>query len=135
MEALRAVERQLRQTPDPAVLGFRTELLDGLTEEEYANAAAGGPLPDFPYAYAEEVGLPLLERARRRRARGVLVRIAAHGQPERGPGLFQNLAQVAEKNGDPAEAHKAPPARPRVRPGRRLRRTWRPTRRQSTSPP
>ena len=79
-----------------------------MTEEEYANAAAGGPLPDFPYAYAEEVGLPMLEIAGHVAARGaLLVRIAAHGQPERGPALFQKLAQVAEKNGDAAEAHKA----------------------------
>ena len=28
-------------------------------------------------------------------------------QPDRGPGLFQNLAQVAERNGDPAEAHRS----------------------------
>src|SRR5439155_13161396 len=49
MEALRAVERQLRQTPgDPAILSFRTELFDGLTDQEFANAAAGGPLADFP---------------------------------------------------------------------------------------
>ena len=107
VEALRAVERQLRQTPDdPVTPSFRAELMDGLTDTEYANAAAGGPLPDFPYAYAEEVGVPLLENADTWRRGALLVRIAAHGQPERGPGLFQKLSQVADKHGDPAEAQR-----------------------------
>jgi tetratricopeptide (TPR) repeat protein len=106
VEALRAVERQLRQNPDPAIASFRAELFDGLTEAEFANAAAGGPLSDFPYGYAEEVGLPLLESPDAWRRGALFIRIAAHGQPERGPTLFQNLAQVAEKNGDPAEAHR-----------------------------
>jgi tetratricopeptide (TPR) repeat protein len=107
VEALRAVERQLRQSSgDPAVAAFRTELIEGLTEPEFANAAGGGPLPDFPYAYAEEIGLPLLENADTWRRGALLVRIAAHGKPERGPGLFQKLAEVAEKFGDPAEAQR-----------------------------
>lgn len=105
VEALRAVERQLAKTPDLAVASLRAELFDGLTVAEYANAAAGGPLPDFPYAYAEEIGLPLLENADTWRQGALLVRIAAHGQAERGPGLFQKLAQVAEQNGDPGLAH------------------------------
>jgi tetratricopeptide (TPR) repeat protein len=106
VEALRAVERQLRSNPDPAVASVRSELFDGLTEPEYANAAAGGPLPDFPYAYAEEVGLPLLESAETWRRGALLVRIAAHGQPERGPGLFDKLAGVAERFGDKDEARR-----------------------------
>jgi tetratricopeptide (TPR) repeat protein len=107
MEALRAVERQLTAVPnEPAVLEFRQELMAGLSEADYAGAASGGALPDFPYAYAEEVGLPLLERPDEWRRGALLVRIAAHGQPERGPGLFHKLADVAEKNGDPAEAHR-----------------------------
>jgi tetratricopeptide (TPR) repeat protein len=107
VEALRAVERQLQHTPgDPAVLAFRQELFADLTEEEYANAAAGGPLPDFPYAYAEEVGLPLLDNPEQWRRGALLIRIAAHGQADRGPGLFQKLAEVAEKYGDKAEAQR-----------------------------
>lgn len=107
VEALRSVERQLAQTPaDEIVLGFRAELLDGLSEAEYANAAAAGALPDFPYVHAEEVGLPLLESADTWRRGALFVRIAAHGQPERGPGLFQKLAQAAETYGDPAEAQR-----------------------------
>ncbi|MBO0698272.1 MAG: hypothetical protein J2P46_07765, partial [Zavarzinella sp.] len=107
IEALRAVERQLAQLPnDEAVREFRRELMGGLSEAEYAAAAAGGPLPGFPYAYAEEVGLPLLERSEEWRRGAVFVRIAAHGQAERGPGLFQKLVEVAERNGDPAEAQR-----------------------------
>jgi tetratricopeptide (TPR) repeat protein len=113
VEALRAVERQLAQTPtDEAVREFRQELLSGLTEADYAAAAAGGALPDFPYAYAEEIGLPLLESAEDWRRGALLVRIAAHGQAEKGPGLFNRIADVADKNGDRAEAARA---RKRVR--------------------
>ncbi|HKB01186.1 MAG TPA: hypothetical protein VKD90_03155, partial [Gemmataceae bacterium] len=107
VEALRAVERQLTSTPnDDAVREFRQELLDGLSDADYAAAASGGALPDFPYAYAEEVGLPLLDRSEEWRRGALLVRIAAHGQPEKGPALFHKLAEVAEKNGEPAEAHR-----------------------------
>jgi len=107
VEALRAIERQLTQVPDdPAVRDFRQDVFAALTEEAFAAAAAGGPLPDFPYAYAEEVGLPLLSQPDEWRHGALLIRIAAHGQPERGPGLFQRLAEVADKNGDAAEAHR-----------------------------
>jgi tetratricopeptide (TPR) repeat protein len=107
IEALRAIERQLTQSPDdPAVREFRQELFGELMEEDYATAAAGGPLPDFPYAYAEEVGLPLLAQSDQWRKGALLIRIAAHGQAERGPGLYQELAEIADKNGDSAEAHR-----------------------------
>jgi len=107
IEALRAIERQLIQSPDdPAVREFRREIFAGLTEEDYAAAAASGPLPDFPYAYAEEVGLPLLAQPDQWRKGALLIRIAAHGLAERGPGLYQKLAEVADKNGDSAEAHR-----------------------------
>jgi tetratricopeptide (TPR) repeat protein len=106
VEALRAVERQLRTNADPAVASLRSELLDGLTEPEYAGAAAGGPIADFPYAFVEEVGLPLLESAEAWRRGALLIRIAAHGQPDRGPGLFDKLAQVADRFGDTAEAQR-----------------------------
>ncbi|HVK10027.1 MAG TPA: hypothetical protein VM597_14760 [Gemmataceae bacterium] len=108
VEALRAIERQLAVTPgEPAVLEFRKELFDGLTEEAYAAAAAGGPFPDFGYAYAEELGTPLLDRPDEWRRGALLVRIAAHGQADRGPGLFQKLADVATKYGDAAEAQRS----------------------------
>jgi tetratricopeptide (TPR) repeat protein len=107
VEALRAIERQLTSSPeDAAVLTFREELFRGLTEEDYAQASAGGALSDFPYGYAEQVGLPLLDRPEEWRRGAVLIRIAAHGQAERGPGLFQKLAEVADKNGDKAEAQR-----------------------------
>jgi tetratricopeptide (TPR) repeat protein len=105
VEALRAIERQLQRVPgDPVVLSLRDELFTDLTGEEYAQAAAGGPMPDFPYAYAEEIGLPLLERPEEWRRGALLVRIAAHGQAERGPTIFLKLADVAAKNGDVAAA-------------------------------
>lgn len=105
VEALRAIERQLQSVPgDPVVSSFRSELFAGLTGEDYAYAAAGGPMPDFPYAYAEEVGLPMLERPDEWQRGALLVRIAAHGQAERGPTMFLKLAEVAAKYGDAAAA-------------------------------
>ncbi|HEX3150396.1 MAG TPA: hypothetical protein VHR66_20125 [Gemmataceae bacterium] len=106
VEALRAVQRQLGQGADPAVASFRAELVDALTEQEYANAAAGGPLADFPYSFVEEVGLPMLESPDTWRRGALLIKMAAHGQAERGPGLFQKLAEVADKNGDAGEAQR-----------------------------
>jgi tetratricopeptide (TPR) repeat protein len=107
IEALRAIERQLTQSPgDMAVLEFRQELFNDLTEEEFANAAAAGALSDFPYAYSEEVGLPLLESPEQWRRGALLIRIAAHGQPERGPGMFMKLAETAEKFGEKADAQR-----------------------------
>ncbi|HKB02330.1 MAG TPA: tetratricopeptide repeat protein [Gemmataceae bacterium] len=108
VEALRAIERQLGQAPgDPAVVELRRELFADLTEADYAAASAGGPPPDFGYAYAEEVGVPLLEQPENWRRGALLVRIAAHGQAERGPGLFLKIAEAAERHGDAAEAKRA----------------------------
>lgn len=101
VEALQAVERQLAKSPtDPVILGFRQELFEGLTETDYA----GGALPDFPYAFAEETGLALLDQPDTWRRGVLLVRIAADGQVERGPGLYQRLAAAADQFGDPGTA-------------------------------
>ncbi len=106
MEAIRAIERQLHRVPgDPAVLSFRSELFADVTGDEYSQAAAGGPMADFPYAYAEEIGVPLLDQPDQWQRGALLVRIAAHGQAERGPALFQKLAEVAANNGDAEAAH------------------------------
>ncbi len=100
MEAVRAVQRQLRATPtDHVVLDFRAELFDPLTEDEYKQAAAE-PLTDFSYEYAEERGLALADSPDRWRHAMFLLRVAAHGQPERSPGLFLKLAELSEKHGD-----------------------------------
>jgi tetratricopeptide (TPR) repeat protein len=105
VEALRAIERQLQSVPgDPVVSSFRTELFADLTGEAYAQAAAGGPMADFPYAYAEEIGTPMLDQPDQWQKGALLVRIAAHGQAERGPVLFQRLAEVAAKFGDATAA-------------------------------
>ena len=105
VEAVRAIERQVRQAPaETVVLELRQELFEGLSGEDYAAAAAGGAMNDFPYSFAEETGLPLLERPETWQRGALLVRIAAHGQSERGPGLFQMLADVAEKFGDKSAA-------------------------------
>lgn len=108
VEALRAVERQLKITPnDEIVLGLRAELFEDLTDAEYAQAAADGPPTDFPFAYAEAQGLAMIERAETFDRGSLLLRIAAHGQSERAPGLFQKVAEAAEKYGRVADAQQA----------------------------
>ncbi|MSR55033.1 MAG: tetratricopeptide repeat protein [Gemmataceae bacterium] len=105
VEALRAIERQIRQAPaETVVLELRQELFEGLTREDYSSAAAGGAMSDFPYLFAEEAGLPLLESKETWQRGALLVRIAAHGQSERGPSIFQKLADVAEKFDDKSAA-------------------------------
>ncbi|WP_020472880.1 tetratricopeptide repeat protein [Zavarzinella formosa] len=100
MEALRAIQRQLRTTPtDHVVLDFRAELFDPLTEEEYKNAAST-PLIDFSYEFAEERGLALAATPDHWQQGMFFLRVAAHGQPERSPGLFLKLAEVSEQHGE-----------------------------------
>ena len=99
MEALRAIERQLKITPgDHVVLEFRSELFDLLTEEEYT-LGAPAPLGDFSYSLAEERGLALADTADQWEKGSLFLRIAAHGQPERSPGIYQKLAEVTDRQG------------------------------------
>lgn len=108
MEALRAIERQLVALPNEASIAeFREELFAGLTEHEYATAAAEGPPADFGYGYAQEAGLKLLAEPATWQRGALLVRIAAHGLGEQAVGLFQKIAEVAEKQSDFAEARRA----------------------------
>jgi hypothetical protein len=104
-EALSAIERQLTATPnEKALLDFRNELFEHLTEEEFLEASKNGPPTEFPYALAEEKGFALLAKADEWRRGAMYLRIAGLGQPQRGPALFAKLAEVAEKHGELTEA-------------------------------
>lgn len=105
VEALRAIQRQLAITPgDHAVLDFRAELFDELTEAEYRDVATQKPLSDFCYEFAEERGLALADSPNRWRDGMAYLRIAAHGMPIKSPGVFLKLAEIAEKHGNADEA-------------------------------
>jgi tetratricopeptide (TPR) repeat protein len=110
MEAIAAVERRLRADPDnPAAKEYRTILYAQLNENEFIAASVGGMPKEFAYEFVEQLGLALIDDAdadRRERGMGYL-RIAGHGLPDRGPGIFFKLAQVYEKQRDPDNARRS----------------------------
>lgn len=110
MEAIAAVERQLRADPNhPVAREYRTLLYAQLSEGEFMAAAAHGLPQDFSYEYVEQLGLALVDDPdpqRRERGMGYL-RIAARGLPARAPGLYAKLAAVCEAHGDADAARKA----------------------------
>lgn len=103
VEAIRAVERKLRRYPEDAVaLELKRTLYAGLTEAEFLEAAADAPPSEFNYDTIEQLGLALIDDpdpAQVDRGIGYL-RIATHGLPERAPGIFRKLADVAETRND-----------------------------------
>jgi tetratricopeptide (TPR) repeat protein len=102
VSAITAVERRLAKQPDdPAAVGLKRELYAGLTEAEFAAAAATAPPAGFNYEYVEQLGLALIGEADPAQVeRGMAyLRIAARGLQERGPGLFKTLADLAAKLG------------------------------------
>ena len=103
IEAIAAVERHLAENRNDADAGGVKRLLYAdLSESEFVSAAANGPPADFNYDYVEQLGLALIDDADPdRRERGAAyLRIAGRGIPERGPGIFRKLADLAEQQGD-----------------------------------
>jgi tetratricopeptide (TPR) repeat protein len=103
IEALGAVERKLAADPSSEkAKEYRTMLYSQLTEREFFAAVATTAPSDFNYDYVEQLGLQLvddIDPERRERGEGYL-RIAVHGLPGHGPGIFKKLADVSEKLGD-----------------------------------
>ena len=98
MQAIAATERKLKTAPnDPASRELRTMLYASLTESEFAGDAASGTPEEFNYDYVEQLGLALVDQPEpERRARGMaFLRIAGRGLPDRGPAIFQKLANAA----------------------------------------
>lgn len=103
IEAIAAVERQLATNPaDSGAKDLKTLLYSQLNESEFVAAAANGPPREFNYEYVEQLGLALVDdNDPDRRERGMAyLRMAGRGIPDRGPGIFKKLADVAEKSGD-----------------------------------
>jgi hypothetical protein len=103
IEAIAAVERKLAAAPnDEQAKEYRTMLYSQLTEGEFIAAAAVAMPTEFNYEYVEQLGYQLADdNDPDRRDRGLAyLRIAGRGLPERGPGIFKKLADVAEKLGD-----------------------------------
>ena len=107
MEAIAAVERKLAADPqDATAQELKGLLYSQLQEAEFVAAAANGPPDEFNYDYVEQLGLALVDDPDPdRRERGMAyLRIAGRGLPDRGPGIFRKLADVAAKSGDPEAA-------------------------------
>lgn len=104
MEAIGAVERALRESPeDPVAQELKRQLYATLTEAEFLAASASDPPGDFNYDYVEQLGLALADNPDpQQKDRGkAFLRIAGRGLPARGPAIFRKLADVTA---DPEEA-------------------------------
>jgi tetratricopeptide (TPR) repeat protein len=107
MEAIAAVERHLAANPDDkAVWNLKQLLYQDLTEAEY-NAAAGGSdlvAPHFDHAYAQQLGLALINDPARWQRGGEYLRVATRGLPSAGTSLFVQIAQAHQRAGNAAGA-------------------------------
>jgi tetratricopeptide (TPR) repeat protein len=103
MEAIAAVERHLTaNSEDKSVWPLKQVLYQDLAEADYT-AAAGGTdlvLPHFDHAYAQQLGLALINDPVRWQRGGEYLRIAARGMPSTGPTLFLTIAQANERAGN-----------------------------------
>jgi tetratricopeptide (TPR) repeat protein len=103
MEAIAAVERQLADQPDDAdTWGLKRLLYQDVTEVDY-DEAAGGPdqvAPGFDHAYAQQLGLALIDDVERWQRGGEYLRMAARGLPALGPSLFSQIGRACQKAGN-----------------------------------
>jgi hypothetical protein len=103
MQAIAAVERQLAAIPeDTSAWDLKRLLYAELTEADYrATAGPNQPAADFDHLYVEQLGLALIDDAKRW-PRGVeYLRLAARGQPGRAPSLFIRIARAHEAHRQP----------------------------------
>ncbi|MFO0808349.1 MAG: tetratricopeptide repeat protein [Gemmataceae bacterium] len=103
LDAIAAAERALAAAPDDSdAWGLKRVLYSDLTEVEYA----AGPVELFDYAYAEQLGLALVNDPARW-TRGVeYLRIAACGLAERTPTIYAAIGKALEQQRD-ADAARA----------------------------
>ena len=103
LDAIAAAERQLAQQADhPGAWEMKRLLYSELTEGDYnAAVGAGQAAADFDYAYAQQLGLALLDDPQRWRRGCEFLRIAARGLPAQAPALFIQIAKAHEKHSDP----------------------------------
>jgi len=101
MDAISAVERRLAErADDPEAWELKRLLYSELTESQYNAAAGAGVLGDFDHAYAQQLGLALLDDKERWRRGCEYLRIAARGLPVQAAGLYMQIAKAHEKNND-----------------------------------
>ena len=102
MDAIAAVETQLAKTPDDAgAWDMKRQLYADLREEEYWTLnQPGQPATPFNHAYAQQLGLALLDDPAQWRRGCAYLRIAAHGMPAKTPNLLIQIAATHEKHGD-----------------------------------
>jgi tetratricopeptide (TPR) repeat protein len=106
MEAIAAVEKHLAERPDDKdVWGLKRLLYQDVTAADYdAHAGAGVAAPHFDHAYAQQLGLALIDDAGRWQRGGEYLRMAARGLPALGPTLFVQIAQAHQRAGHLEEA-------------------------------
>jgi tetratricopeptide (TPR) repeat protein len=107
LEAVAAVERHLAGQPDDqAAWNLKRLLYQDVTEADYDAAAPGAGLaaPHFDHAYAQQLGLALINDPARWRRGGEYLRLAARGLPALGPSIFVQIAQAHQRNHHPEEA-------------------------------
>jgi tetratricopeptide (TPR) repeat protein len=103
MEAIGMVERHLAAQPeDRSVWNLKQLLYQELTEAEYIDAAGGADLvaPHFDHAYAQQLGLALINDPVRWQRGGEYLRVAARGMPSAGTSLFITIAQANQRAGN-----------------------------------
>jgi tetratricopeptide (TPR) repeat protein len=103
MEAIAAVERHLAANPeDRSMWNLKQLLYQDLSLAEYNAAAGGGDLvvPHFDHAYAQQLGLALINDPVRWQRGGEYLRIAARGTPSAGTSLFITIAQANQRAGN-----------------------------------
>jgi predicted Zn-dependent protease len=104
MEAIAAIERHLAGAPDDAeIWAFKRALYHELTETEYNAAAGDGPASaaaDFDHELVRQLGLALIADPNRWQRGAEYLRIAARGLPMQGPGIYTQLAQAHQRQGD-----------------------------------
>jgi tetratricopeptide (TPR) repeat protein len=104
LEAMAAVERALAQSPEDAeVWKLKRLLYSDLAEVEFDT----GPVGEFDFGYAEQLGLALLNDSNRWRRGAEFLRIAARGMAENAPSLFTKVAVAYERAGDADDARRA----------------------------
>jgi tetratricopeptide (TPR) repeat protein len=103
MEAIAAVERQLALKPeDGAAWELKRLLYSPLTEADYdAAALPDRSVLDFDHAYAQELGLALVEDRQRWQRGCAFLRLAARGMPAQAPTIYLQLAKIHESHGEP----------------------------------
>jgi tetratricopeptide (TPR) repeat protein len=103
MEAIAAVERHLATHPDDrSIWPLKQLLYQDVTEADYNVATGGGDLvlPHFDHAYAQQLGLALINDPVRWQRGGEYLRLAARGLPATGPTMFIQIAQANQRAGN-----------------------------------